>query len=71
MAMTAMGLSIVEMIRREGNGLIVNGVEIIDGTPLFDIKRYTGRFDRVENTRNGWHDGVDERVAGRRGERRS
>lgn len=67
----AIGLSIVEMVGRDGNTLIVNGVDIIDGTPLLDIKPYTARFDRFDTTRNGWQDGVDEDVARRRGERRS
>ncbi len=33
-----LGLSIVRLIRREGNTLWVNGVDVLDGTPLLDIK---------------------------------
>jgi tRNA-Thr(GGU) m(6)t(6)A37 methyltransferase TsaA len=65
----AIGLSVVELVRREGNALIVRGVDIIDGTPLLDIKPYTARFDRFDTTRNGWQDGVDEETARKRGER--
>jgi tRNA (adenine37-N6)-methyltransferase len=57
------GLSIVELIGREGNVLLVDGVDILDGTPLLDIKPYSARFDRLENTRNGWQDEVDEETA--------
>ncbi len=57
------GLSIVELIGREGNVLLVDGVDILDGTPLLDIKPYSARFDRLENTRNGWQDEVDEESA--------
>lgn len=63
------GLSIVELSCREGNVLHINHVDILDGTPLLDIKPYTARFDRVETTRNGWQDAVDAGEAQRRGRR--
>jgi len=63
----AIGLSIVELVRREGNVLHLDGVDILDGTPLLDIKPYTARFDRLERTRNGWQDEVDEKTARERG----
>lgn len=65
----AIGLSIVELIHREGNVLHLDGVDTLDGTPLLDIKPYTARFDRVEATRNGWQDEVDDETARRRGRR--
>ncbi len=60
-------LSIVELLRRVGNVLYINGTEMLDGAPLLDIKPYTGRFDRIETTRNGWLDEVDEDEAQRQG----
>ncbi|MBN1828869.1 MAG: tRNA (N6-threonylcarbamoyladenosine(37)-N6)-methyltransferase TrmO [Deltaproteobacteria bacterium] len=63
------GLSIVELLRREGNILYLAGLDILDGTPLLDIKPYTAKFDCREGTRNGWQDGVDEETAHRRGQR--
>jgi len=63
------GLSIVELVRREGNILHLDGVDILDGTPLLDIKPYVARFDRVESPRSGWQDDVDEATARRRGRR--
>jgi len=65
----AIGLSIVELVGREGNVLHFDGVDVLDGTPLLDIKPYTSKFDRIETTRNGWQDGVDEEVARQRGRR--
>ncbi|MCX7020039.1 MAG: TrmO family methyltransferase [Candidatus Sumerlaeota bacterium] len=62
-------LSIVELVRCEGNVLRLDCVDILDGAPLLDIKPYTARFDRIETTRNGWHAEVDEETAGRRGRR--
>jgi tRNA-Thr(GGU) m(6)t(6)A37 methyltransferase TsaA len=63
------GLSIVELVSREGNVLHINNVDILNGTPLLDIKPYTARFDRIDATRNGWQDEVDEETARRRGRR--
>ncbi len=63
----AIGLSIVRLIRREGNVLHVDGLDVLDGTPLLDIKPYVGRFDCIEGTRNGWQDHVDEASSKERG----
>ena len=65
----AVGLSIVELVRREGNVLHLDGVDILDGTPLLDIKPYTAKFDLFKTARNGWQDEVDEGTARRRGRR--
>lgn len=63
------GMSIVELVRREGTTLHLDGVDILDGTPLLDIKPYVGRFDRIEGTTDGWQHEVDEPTARRRGRR--
>jgi tRNA-Thr(GGU) m(6)t(6)A37 methyltransferase TsaA len=63
------GLSIVKLVRCDGNVLYLDNVDVLDGTPLLDIKPYTARFDRIEGTRNGWQDEVDEATAQLRGRR--
>jgi len=65
----AIGLSIVTLLGREGATLYLDGVDILDGTPLLDIKPYTAKFDRYDTTRNGWQDHVDDAEAQRRGRR--
>lgn len=65
----AIGLSIVSLVRREGGVLHIDGADILDGTPLLDIKPYTARFDCFTHTRNGWQDQVDDETAVRRGRR--
>ena len=65
----AIGLSLVRLLRRDGPVLHVEGVDVLDGTPLLDIKPYVSRFDRVVACRNGWQDEVDEATARRRGKR--
>jgi tRNA (adenine37-N6)-methyltransferase len=50
------GLSVVHLLSRTGNSLEIEGVDILDGTPLLDIKPYVPEFDIRTNTRNGWYD---------------
>ena len=65
----AIGLSILELLHREGNVLYLDGMDILDGTLLLDIKPYTAKFDFVKTTRNGWQDEVDEKEAIKLGKR--
>jgi tRNA-Thr(GGU) m(6)t(6)A37 methyltransferase TsaA len=48
------GLSIVRLLAREGNILKVEGMDVIDGTPIVDIKPYVPRFDERKDVRYGW-----------------
>jgi tRNA-Thr(GGU) m(6)t(6)A37 methyltransferase TsaA len=48
------GLSIVNLIGIEGNIITFRGVDILDGTPLLDIKPYVPDFDAFESERTGW-----------------
>jgi len=66
----AIGLSVVELVRVEGNVLHLDCVDILDGTPLLDIKPYSGKFDVITDTRNGWQDEVDEATTWKRGDRK-
>jgi len=63
----AIGLSLVELLSIDGNILHLDGVDILDGTPLLDIKPYTARFDLNNVKKNGWQDEVDEQTAQKRG----
>ena len=44
------GLSLVPLLRREGNRLLVSGLDYFDGTPVLDIKPYQSNY-RVEEYR--------------------
>ena len=48
------GLSIVELISRREALLEIKGVDMLDGTPLLDIKPYVEEFDVRTGTRSGW-----------------
>jgi len=50
------GMSIVRLVSRQGNVLTVEGVDVLDGTPLLDIKPYVPEFDIRGNVRTGWYE---------------
>jgi tRNA (adenine37-N6)-methyltransferase len=48
------GLSIVRLLERRDHILMISGVDILDGTPLLDIKPYIPRFDCIATASDGW-----------------
>ena len=50
----AIGISVVHLVKVEGNTLHIQDVDIVDGTPLLDIKPYIPEFDTREAARIGW-----------------
>ncbi len=48
------GISIVRLERVEGSRLYIREVDIVDGTPLLDIKPYVPRFDCRDGATSGW-----------------
>jgi len=55
------GLSVVELISVSGSEIRVRGVDILDESPLLDIKPYVPGFDAFSCSRAGWLDaeGID------------
>lgn len=67
-----LGLSLVRLERREGNKLFVKDLDVLDGTPLLDIKPFRPQFDVVTKAKAGWMENIkpkSARVRGRRGYR--
>jgi tRNA (adenine37-N6)-methyltransferase len=50
------GLSVVRLLGREGRVLRVADVDVLDGTPLLDLKPYVPAFDAHPGARAGWFD---------------
>ena len=50
------GLSIVRLLSRRENVLEVEEIDVLDGTPLLDIKPYVPDFDSRADARAGWYD---------------
>ncbi|KYC46313.1 MAG: S-adenosyl-L-methionine-binding protein [Candidatus Methanofastidiosum methylothiophilum] len=51
------GLSIVELLNVEGEILHIRGIDMIEGTPVLDIKPYIPEFESNEGIRIGWLEG--------------
>lgn len=58
----AIGFSVVRLLGREGNTLHIGDVDILDGTPLLDIKPYVPLFDAYPDERYGWFEGKLEDI---------
>jgi tRNA-Thr(GGU) m(6)t(6)A37 methyltransferase TsaA len=56
------GFTVVELLRREGVSLHVRGVDMLDGTPILDLKPYLSSIP-VERLRRGWLDEAESRRA--------
>lgn len=49
------GISVVQLLEREGNRLKIQGVDMLNETPLLDIKPYVPEFDIHPAERIGWY----------------
>jgi tRNA-Thr(GGU) m(6)t(6)A37 methyltransferase TsaA len=58
------GLSTVRVLSCRDDLLEVSGIDVLDGTPLLDIKPYVPDFDLKTGARAGWY---DKRPAGKEG----
>ncbi len=54
------GFSVVRLISQIGSVLEVEGVDMLDGTPLLDIKPYVPDFDIRTDARSGWYESRGE-----------
>lgn len=57
------GLTVVRLLRREGSRLHVRGVDMLDGTPIVDLKPYLSSVP-VEELRRGWVAEAEARSGG-------
>jgi len=64
------GLSVVGLLELRGTTLVVEDIDLLDGTPVLDIKPYVGEFDDRREIRTGWleaararRDRADDRFA--------
>lgn len=57
----SIGLSAVELVKIEGRRLHLRGVDLLDGTPVLDIKPYVPYADAFPDSKAGWIDELDAR----------
>jgi len=64
------GLSIVRLLNVTQNMLVVENIDVIDRTPLLDIKPYVPEFDEQTSVRIGWLEGKDDKIKNKKSDRR-
>jgi tRNA-Thr(GGU) m(6)t(6)A37 methyltransferase TsaA len=64
------GMSLVKLVAVAENVLHLEDVDILDGTPLLDIKPFVTRFDHRDGACCGWQDRIGEVTARERGTHR-
>ena len=63
------GMSLVRLLKIKQTILEVEEIDILDGTPLLDIKPYVERFDMRSGVRSGWQEKISDGLANLRGKR--
>ena len=56
------GLSVVRLVGIEEKIIRIENIDVVDGTPLLDIKPYVPAFDAIADATSGWVQGKEERV---------
>ncbi|MGZ3745715.1 MAG: tRNA (N6-threonylcarbamoyladenosine(37)-N6)-methyltransferase TrmO [Pseudobdellovibrionaceae bacterium] len=56
-----LGLSLVELVRIEGDSLILAGADLVDETPILDIKPYLPEIEAKPEAKTGWLEKADKR----------
>jgi len=64
------GLSIVRLTAVNGRTLAIEDVDVLDGTPLLDIKPYVTPFDSYPDEKSGWLDGCRDTVVSKKSDGR-
>lgn len=64
------GLSVVKLTHIEGNLLHVDGLDILDETPLLDLKPYVPEFDYRPDVRIGWLEQAKDKIRSKRSDNR-
>ncbi len=64
------GLSVVQLDRIENGVLHIRNVDMLDGTPLLDIKPYVPEFDSQTDVRTGWLEQARKTVGARQSDDR-
>ncbi|MFA4826520.1 MAG: tRNA (N6-threonylcarbamoyladenosine(37)-N6)-methyltransferase TrmO [Methanoregula sp.] len=66
----AIGLSVVKLLAVNGCELVIEGIDVVDGTPLLDIKPYVPEFDCFPDEKSGWFAGCRDAVTRMRADER-
>jgi tRNA-Thr(GGU) m(6)t(6)A37 methyltransferase TsaA len=59
------GLSVVKLLKIKGNVLEIQNPDMLDETPLLDIKPYVPDFDQADQVRIGWLENAGDNMSGK------
>jgi tRNA-Thr(GGU) m(6)t(6)A37 methyltransferase TsaA len=65
-----LGLSLVRLVRIDNNLVYVEGVDVLNETPLLDIKPYVPEFEQIHDVRIGWLEEVKDKIRSQRSDDR-
>lgn len=57
----SLGLSLVKIEKVEGDSILISGIDLVDGTPVLDIKPYLPEIESIPEARSGWTSQAEER----------
>lgn len=57
-----LALSCVRLLGIEGNKLFIGNHDLLDGSPIFDIKPYISRFDSFPESNSGWYGEMEKKL---------
>ncbi len=66
----AIGLSVIQLNRIDGNILHIENIDVLNGTPLLDIKPYVPAFDTQKDVQSGWLDKAEKAVSDKKSDGR-
>lgn len=66
----AIGLSLVELMRIENNLIYVDHLDVLNKTPLLDVKPYVPEFEHTHDVRVGWLEQAKDRVRSQKSDAR-
>lgn len=66
----SIGISVVEILAVDGTDISISGVDVLDGTPLLDIKPFVPAFDVPQTCETGWLESSAQRADERRSDDR-
>ena len=64
------GFSIVKLIKKDKNILHIENVDVLNGTPLLDIKPYVPEFDCFNEASSGWIANHREKITNKKSDGR-
>ena len=66
----SIGFSVVKLIDIQDNIIRIENVDLLDGTPLLDIKPYVPAFDAYDSAKAGWLDRSSRKAGSTKSDKR-